>query len=408
MPKSTNRTSQRLRLNVASARTVRIATTDAPPLLPWPVAAIGGGVLAALAGALVVTGVVMVAWLSAITIAIPQVLSFSAQVWLLAHGGALQVADTAITLAPLGLSLLAVGLCGSIGGFAYRQGRQSHTEQLTRRQRQRLVAGSVGQVMLGYTVFAVLLAWTTTGAAGILRPAVGAAVISGAGAGIGALLATQWRPRVPWVRGAIRGTLAGVLAMFAAAALVFALALILGETRIAALEAGLGVDGTGTAVWALVALAYLPNLLAWTASWLLGAGFTVGTGSLVSLSTTQLGMLPAVPVFGALPSAGVASVWLLGFGLLGIAAGAVAGVVAVRELSDLPKAIGTAVLAGVGVGLVYLALAAASRGALGELRLTELGPRLVESAVIALPVLVFSAALSGLVAWFVRRRNAQG
>lgn len=408
MPKSSNRVTQRLRLSVASARTVRIATAEAPPLLPWPVAAIGGGAVAGLAGAVLVTGVMLLAWLSAITVALPAVLGFAAQVWLLAHGGQVLVDGVPITVAPLLLSLLFAGLCASIGAFAFRQGRLSHAEQPSPGQLRRLVAGSIGQVALGYTGFAVLLAWTTAGAAGMLRPVVGAALISAGGAAIGVLLAAGWRLRSPLGRDAARGAAAGALGLIVAAAIVFGLALLLGETRIAALESAVGFDATGSVVWALIVVAYLPNLLGWAASWLLGAGFTVGTGSLVSVSTTQLGLLPAVPVFGALPPAGVAAWWVLGFLALGVTVGALAGVVAGSRQPELLRAVGAAALAGTAVAVGYLGWAAASRGNLGVLRMTELGPRLLESAVIGVPLLVFSAALAGLVAWFVRRRNTSG
>ena len=141
---------------------------------------------------------------------------------------------------------------------------------------------------------------------------------------------------------------------------------------------------------------------------MLGAGFTVGTGSMVTLWTTQLGMLPALPVFGALPPAGVASEWLLSWLALGVAIGGVAGVVAVlRGRTNVLGALASAALAGLAVGLVYLGWAAASRGALGNLRLVGLGPRLVESLLIAMPLLLLSATLAGLVAWFVRRRRSR-
>lgn len=115
------------------------------------------------------------------------------------------------------------------------------------------------------------------------------------------------------------------------------------------------------------------------------------------------------PVFGALPPAGVASDWLLAWLVLGVSAGAVAGVVvASKGRTSVVGVLGSAVLAGLLAALGYLAWAAAGRGDLGILRLVDLGPRLTESAVIGAPLLVLSAAVGGLVAWFVRRKALSG
>ncbi len=410
MPKPRTRYPERLRFTVSNARTVRLPSVpDRPPLLPWPLAALGGGVLAGLAGLLLVTGVVMIAWFSAIAIALPAVLNFAAQVWLLAHGGALPVGGDQITLIPLGLSLVLLALCASVGGFAYRQGRQSRTGEPGGDLRRLLFLGSVGQVTAGYLVFGAVLAWAVAGPAGIWRPALGALVIGALGSALGAGQAAGYRPGdlgPDWLRRSLRGAGAGGLALVIAAALALGTAVALGEARISALESGLRFDGGGVFVWSLVAVAYLPNLLGWALAWLLGAGFSVGTGSLVSLSTTQLGMLPAIPVFGALPPVGVGDQWLIAWLALGVAAGALAGVVAIRGGHTGPVgALAAAAAAGVATGIVYLAWAAASRGGLGRLRLVDLGPRLLEALAIGVPILLFSSVLAGLVTWFVRRRS---
>ena len=405
-----NRDPERLRFTVSSARTVRLPSVpDVPPLLPWPLAALGGGVAAGLAGSLLVAGTVMIAWLSAIAIALPTALGFAAQVWLLAHGGELSVGADKVTLVPLGLTLVFGAICASVGGFAYRQGRQSRSGGLDDTRRRRLLLGSIGQVSAGYTVFAVILAWTVSGAAAIWRPALGGLLVSAVGSAIGAALAAGLRPSVlrpDWLRRGLRGAAAGVLALVIAAAVVLATALALGEPRIASLEAALRIDAGGLVVWSLVAIAYLPNLLGWAVAWLLGAGFTVGTGSLVSLSTTELGMLPAIPVFGALPPVGVADPWLVSWLALGVLAAVLAGIVAVRDGHTGPLgALAAGGAAGLVTGIAYLAWVAASRGGLGSLRLVGLGPRLLEAVSIGVPILLLGSVLAGMVTWFVRRRS---
>ena len=405
-----NRDPERLTFTVSSARTARLPSVpDAPPLLPWPLAALGGGFAAGLAGSLLVVGVVMIAWLSAIAIALPTVLGFAAQVWLLAHGGDLPVGADRVTLVPLGLTITFGAICASVGGFAYRQGRQSRPGPADGALVRRLVLGSIGQVSAGYTLFAVILAWTVSGAESILRPAVGALVVSAIGSAVGAAVAAGLRPRnirPDWLRRGLRGAAAGTLALAVAAAVVLGIAVVLGEPRIAALEAGLKFDGGGVLVWSLIVVAYLPNLLGWAAAWLLGAGITLGTGSLVTLSTTELGMLPAIPVLGALPPVGAADPWLVSWLALGVVAAALAGVVAVRGGRTGPLgALAAGSAAGLVTGLAYLAWAAASRGGLGSLRLVGLGPRLLEALAIGVPILVFGSVLAAMVTWFVRRRS---
>jgi hypothetical protein len=399
---------ERLRFTVSTARTVRLPTTPAgPPLVPWPVAALGGGVFAGLAGALLVTGVMLVAWFSAIAIAVPAVLDFAARVWLLAHGGVLMIGEDRVTLVPLGFTLVFGALCSSTGRFAYRQGLLSRTDELTDDRRRRLVLGSVGQVAAGYTVFAVLVAWLVTGTAELWRPALGALLLSAAGSAIGAGLAAgyrPWRSGPDWLQRGLRGAAAGGLGLVAVSAVTLATAVVLGETRVAALEDALRFDAGGVFVWAVATLAYLPNLLGWTLSWLLGGGFTVGSGSLVSLSTTQLGMMPAIPVFGALPPVGAANPWMLTWLVAGVAVGAVTGVVAVRrDRSGTGGGLVAGAAGGLLVALVFLAWVAASRGALGGLRLADLGPRLIESLAIGVPLVFLSACLGAVGGWLVGR-----
>ena len=405
-----NRDPDRLRFTVSSARTVRLPhIPDAPPLLPWPLAALGGGLLAGLAGSLLVAGVVMIAWLSALAIALPTALRFAAQVWLLAHGGELAIGSDAVTLVPLGLTIAFGVICASVGGFAYRQGRQARASAPEDGVRRLLLLGSIGMVSAGYTVFAAILAWTASGTAAIWRPALGALVVSAVGSAIGVGMAAGLRPaglRPDWLRRGLRGAAAGTLGLVVASAVVLATATALGEPRIAALEAGLRFDAGGVFVWSLLALAYLPNLLGWAAAWLLGAGFTVGTGSLVSLSTTELGMLPAVPVFGALPPVGAADPWMLAWLALGVTAATFAGVAAVRAGHTGPLgALAAGGAAGLLVGIAYLAWAASSRGGLGSLRMAGLGPRLLEALTIGVPILLLGSVLAAMVTWFVRRRS---
>lgn len=49
-------------------------------------------------------------------------------------------------------------------------------------------------------------------------------------------------------------------------------------------------------------LALLPNLVIFGMAWLTGVGFSIGAGSLVSPLGTELGPMPAIPMFTAIPT----------------------------------------------------------------------------------------------------------
>jgi len=414
MARKTTRGSSRLQMHVDSARTIRIPQIDGDqPLLPWPLASIGGGLLAALAGALVVAGITFVGWLSVIAIPVADMLTFAGRGWLLVNGGRLQVGAGEITLVPLSLTFAVAALVAWVSGFGYRQARLALPAEPSLTQRLGLISGTAAQVCLGYTAFTAALAWgvgelTTSwswlaGAAGLslLAGLVGAVIIDGY------LLAGRWPT---WLRAGLRGAGAGALGLVMLSAIVLLLAVIQGADRIQGLEDAIGFDTGGLVVWGALLVAYLPNLLGWALAWVGGGGFTVGSQTLVSLWTTQLGMLPAIPAFGALPADGPASPWLMAWLGAAVLVGVLAGVVAARATVGPGPAIAAAGWAGLLTAVVFLGWLAVSGGGLGVFRMAELGPRLFDSALIAAPLLVLSAVLGGTIValslHLVNRRTA--
>ncbi|AGW40757.1 two-component system sensor protein [Leifsonia xyli subsp. cynodontis DSM 46306] len=123
-------------------------------------------------------------------------------------------------------------------------------------------------------------------------------------------------------------------------------------------------------------LAFLPNLVIWLASWLIGPGFAIGTGSSVSPIGTDLGPLPGLPLFGVIPAHGYS------FGLVGVVVPLLAGFLAGALLRGTRRvhtdgafalfliALGIGIVSGVELGL----LAWGSSGALGPGRLHDVGP----------------------------------
>ncbi len=406
-----NRDPERLRFTVSSARTVRLPhIPDAPPLLPWPLAALGGGLLAGLAGSLLVAGVVMIAWLSALAIALPTVLRFAAQVWLLAHGGELEVGSEAVTLVPLGLTIVFGAICASVGGFAYRQGRQARTAAQARRAASAPAGfGRTGERRLHRVRRHPRL--------DRLRRSSDLAAGPRCTGGERCRISDRGRdgrrpaPCPPASRLArdvvLRGAAAGTLGLVAAAAIVLATGTVLGEPRIAALEAGLRFD-TGGVVRLVAGGARLPAQPARLGGSMAarsrvhrrhrvtGVAVHHRAGHAARRSRCSGPCRRSVP-----PTRGCSPGWHS---------------VSLPQCSPAswpcvpgaPDHSGRSLPAGQRdclTGIAYLAWAASSRGGLGSLRMAALGPRLLEALILGVPILLFSSVLAAMVTWFVRRRG---
>ncbi|CAN5333170.1 hypothetical protein BH09ACT5_BH09ACT5_14030 [soil metagenome] len=174
---------------------------------------------------------------------------------------------------------------------------------------------------------------------------------------------------------ALRGGAAAASGVLLLASLVTAGAIALSYARIITLYESLHTELLGGIAVTLGELAFLPNLVVWTASWLVGPGFALGTGSAVSPLATQLGPVPGIPLLGALPQGQLAFgfVGLLVPVVAGFLVGAVLGPGARRELEVRELAL---VALGIGLvgGVILGILAWASGGAAGPGRLVDVGP----------------------------------
>lgn len=413
MPRTTRNSPDTLQLTVTSPPSAdeRTVQLGAMPFLPWPLAAVLGGALAAGVGWMLAVGVALVAWFSALPMPLPDLLAMCSRLWLLAHGGTLPLGSAAVTLVPLGLTAVGMVMAWVAAWFAGGQARLARPGMLAAGEKAAVAAGTAPLVAAGYGLVAAIMVLASGITPRVWTPVAVAFVVALAGAVLGAVSGVRLRSRdvrPAWAIAPFGGGLAGSLALLAAGAVVLGAATLAGAGRVEALDQSLKLDAAGSVVWACLALAYLPNALLWGLSWMLGGGFTVGTGSLVSLSGTQLGMLPAIPLLGALPAEGVAPqatvLWMLGGGLAGVAAGVAAVLRLGRPRVTVVSAVVAAAVAAV-AGLltagIMLAGAWASRGDLGSLRLVGLGPRLPELVGVGLPLLVVSSVVGGLLCWSV-------
>ncbi len=289
-----------------------------------------------------------------------------------------------LSLAPLGFATFTALFAARSGGRAARAG-----EALTGAVSGSVVfaALTVGVALTGATSLVRVEPWQAMlfPALVFIGPCVlGAAIgawVSGLGPA-GRLRARVERARRGWgeVPGLlVRGAAIAVIGLIGVGALVLTVAVFAGGGQIVALFQAGNVDAVGAIVLALGQLAYLPTLVVWALSFAAGPGFALGTGTAVSPSGTQLGVLPGLPVLGAVPES--TTPWLLLLALLPIAVGALAGwMLRSRFAAAHPdhEAYGPrlAVLAGVAAlsAAVVALFAVCARGAIGPGRLAETGP----------------------------------
>ena len=322
-------------------------------------------------------------------------------IWLLGHGvdvtftldpllatglGMPAAADPVkVTIALLGLGLVTMLLGARAGGRIADAGH-------------RLIGGVTAVIVFA----AASVGATATALHAAARPSLWQAlflpaVVFGVGLVAGVLRAGRSRergsPTSPWfgrwladlpvevragVGAALRGGFAAVALTAAAASVVVAALFVVKFPEMIGLYETLHTEVVGGVAVTAGQLTVLPNLVLWAVAWLVGPGFAIGIGSHVSPVGTALGPLPALPVFGALPS-GDSSFGFAGV-LVPVVAAFLAGV-AIRPA--LARAVGyvsplivIAVAAGTGVvgGAVIGVLTAASAGAAGPGRLAVVGP----------------------------------
>ena len=353
-----------------------------------PVAAVTAALWAAGVGLIVIGVLVTVSW--AISgrgdDGLSTPISATGVFWLAAHHAPVETAVTTVTLLPLGLFALVATLLYRAGRWAVRITATTSVAD---------AALLVVAATATYSALAFLVAQASSIAGAQVAPlaALGWSALVSAGAlsaGVvrGGALAGSLRDRLPVSlhRAALAAAMSG--ALIGVGVCLVAIAAVVGRwSTVAGLSHQLA-PGLGDAVGLfLVSLAYLPNLLVWALSYVAGPGFAIGGGASVDPFSAAGGLLPGVPLLGAIPlDAPVAAPALL---LLPVLAGALSTVVLRRRMS-LPLAEEmAAVLTGAAlVGAASVVLCALAGGSLGSARLVGLGP----------PALLTGIALAALVA----------
>jgi hypothetical protein len=325
-----------------------------------------------------------------------SVLQDSSRTWLSAHGVPLLIAEGKIAgikvpayvvdFLPLGFSIL-------IGWLIFRAGKKLSGEKY-------LGSAWLGAITLYLAVAVILTSSSVTKAIyvvqwqGVFIPTALFAVLLIIGSVAGApMLFEDSEPSVmrdrirdffidlvdklPWaikplIGPALRAGTGVVAAMSLVSAVLISVMLALNWIEIIKLYQSLQLTFLGTLTVSAGQLALMPNVIAFGNSWLLGTGFSVGQGSIVSPLATELGPLPAIPMLAALPVSG-SSLGVL-FILVPLLAAFFATLLVKSYTAELRFAYASATSAAISLGLAIGFVAAVQMWFLTELASGSIGP----------------------------------
>jgi hypothetical protein len=379
------------------------------------------GVLTGLVSLLVVLGPVLLAWRAEPGGATAGVATgVGAGLWLLVSGAHADAAGATIALTPLlGLALLVVlARYGAREAIVRVSIAGPHWWGLLA---PRLAAALAGW-WAGYAVVVLAAAWVASG--GPFPPvpltlAVPLVVVPLLGVVLALRPVVADDPEVLGPRAGVlrvpdavrRGFgpgLRGLLLVLAVGTLVVLAAVALSWDRVRSVQHGLEAGGTGDVVLVLAQVGMVPNLALWVVSFLAGPGFQVVDGAGIAWGGAESGLLPMVPVFGALPQPGAFPVLVPALSVLAlVAVGAWVGNRALGTVARLSRvrtklavAVAACATTATGAGL----LDAFGGGSLGRFRLTDVGAPALTLGLCLFGWLLLGAVLAVLRdAWRLRR-----
>lgn len=315
---------------------------------------------------------------------------------ILGHGGGIVlttgVVDGAVTLTPIGLLILLLALSATTLRGVGRKLVPVRDDGMLRHGALRDLGVALGAYAAAYASGLAVLA--AMGRSADTSPLVPSALVSGVMVAVlGGLTGLLWSLRrdptdeLPGVRvldllpspyGEVaRAALIALATLLSLGLATMLVLILLALPAQAALFEQLQPGIIGGIVLALLQLALLPLLAIWALVVLVGGTVGVGTGTAISLDGAQTGVLPALPMLGALPGPGEfpAAAWaLMLLPAIAVGLGAVRLVRDVAELEQRDRL--TAWIAYPLVIVVALLLIAGlSGGGIGEDRLAHVGPQ---------------------------------
>lgn len=395
---------------------LRQALVTRRPLVPT---ATIGGALAAAGPLLVCLAIAVVGWFltDAGGHGTPSgALRVGALGWLAAHGAGVSIEGIRITAVPLGLTLLCAWSVWRVGHRVGESisGHGPDADRIADGERDWTVPIAGGLFTVGYVlvgVAAITLA-STIETAPSTGPVVLWSTVIAAGVGVPALArgsgrAAIWVPAIPVaVRDAavlVRSILRAWLAVALAALLI---ALVLDFSTAANIVSQLDSDAGDIAMLGVLTLLVVPNAALFSSAYLLGPGFTVGTGTLVSPGAVVLGPLPLFPLLAALPDAGPTPGWAGWLMVTPVLVAFAASVLAHRSrpAGAWDQAAIRGCASGLVAGLVLGLLTSLAGGAVGPGRMSDVGPFQLDVLLHAITGFGIGGLLGALaMTWWQRR-----
>jgi hypothetical protein len=412
---------ERVRPEPGSSGRSAVAEEDLEPdrrsRVDWWVSPAAGAV-AAVGSWLLLALPALVVWVatSHTTVGWSDALGVASAGWFLGHGASVTVGDVTLSLAPLGVTLMALLL--SVRAARRLLDRTERVALGTTWPRL-LVRELLPGFVLGYAAVA-LLAWLLT-MAGPARQGF-AAVLLTLGVPILALVWALLRryvagaetgvvgralDRLPrWLPRAVRPGIHGAALLLGIGVVLVGVMVVVRWSTVSGLHAAVNAGAVGGVVLTAGQLLVLPNLAVWGLAWLAGPGFQIADGGTVSLAGAHPGLMPMVPVLGALPSDGSWSGRLLGLLSVPVLAGVGIGWLGCRSLPRLSSwrtKLASALTAAATSAVALTVLAAWGSGAVGVERLSAVGTRPWLFGAVLLGELAAGAAASVLVAQVLLR-----
>ena len=382
------------------------AVTPRPRRVPMRVglspalAGIIGGATAVGLGILIIAVPVALIWIFITGDGLAAGLRAGVTMWLGAQSVPITISGVGMSLLPWGFGLVLLLVISAVAKWTARM------SGLTSTHRRQVMGLSVVAAVVYAGLAAGLCSLGTSGAALPARAA---------GTGVFVLIVWWWSAagrtgvrqeafaNLPnHVRIGLRSAVPALGLLAGAAALALVVSLVVHRGEFIAMLTAPG-DALGIAALALLVIGYLPVALSWSLAYLLGPGFTISAGVVVSpltLSSADVA-LPAMPWLAGVPTGGGVLTMLL---LVPVAL--IAGLVVVRRLRSIERwqsrAVGIGVAA-VTTGVIVGLACRLSAGAAGTDRLAFIGPNSIASALVAALAVALGATLVE-VARYVRRR----
>jgi hypothetical protein len=344
----------------------------------------------------------------------------AATAWLMAHGSGVQVDGVPVTVVPLGLTLLCAWVVWRFGlrlGEAV-SGYGPDADALSDGERDWTVPAVAGLFTAAYLLVGLVTGVLASMAAA--QPALGpvlvsclllAGLVGTTAIAVGSGRAAVWLSLAPAAARSVVTSAAWMLTVHLVAAV-----LLLTGALVADLGTALNVlsrlhtDSGDKVLFGLLTLTVVPNAVVCAGAYLLGPGFTVGTGTLVSPSVVAIGPVPLFPLLAALPDNGPTPVWTP---FLVVVPVAIAAAGAIRGHRRNPTVVWDhgalqGAVAGVLTGVAFALLAAVSGGAAGPGRMADVGPVAGQVLVHGIVSFGMGGLLGGLAATWWLRRSLRG